>query len=119
MAHLADRNACPTEIGEKPGKVFLTLFRAEINEACGAVENPPMTCVVCGRGSLSAPVFEPYRNFAGAGKLPLAHMRVFQQPPCPLFPLDDAVFCIDCVAAPCIHPGRARNAAHAACWDRL
>jgi hypothetical protein len=25
--------------------------------------------------------------------------------------LDDAVFCIDCVAAPCIHPGRVRNAA--------
>ena len=48
--------------------------------ACGVVEKLPMTCVVCGRGNSFAPVFEPYSNFAGAGKLPLAHMRVFQQP---------------------------------------
>jgi hypothetical protein len=33
--------------------------------------------------------------------------------------LDDAILCIDCVAAPCIQPGRAGNAAHAAYWDRL
>jgi hypothetical protein len=58
----------------------------KINGACGVVEKLPMTCVVCGRGSSSAPVFEPYRNFAGAGKLPLAHMRVFQQPHRRYFP---------------------------------